>query len=162
MEAFSSYVLSVTGIILLSVLVHMLMPEGSMSKYIQNIFALIVVFVIVSPIGNLVSSSFQISDIIQTSQVALDEEFIVVVNEQTIRQLNYVIQKDLEEFGFNNVFVAISANLLHSPLNIEKVEINLQNLVMNDNVKHINKYSKIKQIVLNHIDIEEGNIVFYG
>lgn len=162
MEAFSSYILSVAGVILLGVLVHIILPEGTMSKYIQNIFALIVVFVIVSPISSLVNSSFQIDNVIKTSQVALDERFITLVNEQKITQLTFILEKEIEDCGFNNVFVTISANLLSNPLNIEKVEINLSNLVMKGQVQHINKYSKIRELVLKHIDIKEDQVVFYG
>jgi len=106
MEAFSSYVLSVAGVILLGVLVNMILPEGSMSKYIQNIFAIIVVFVIVSPVANIVNSSFQISDVVRTSNIALDEQFIMVVNQQKITQLTFIIEKDIEDFGFKNCCLA--------------------------------------------------------
>jgi len=162
MTAFSTYVLNIAGIILLGVLVHIILPEGELNKFIQNIFALIVVFVIVSPISGILNSSFSLDNIIPTSNNVIDENYIFTVNSQTVSYLESILEQTLEECGFKNVFVTISANLMISPLKLEKVAIDLSKLVMNREVQHINKYSKIKEIVMQNIDIKEENIVFYG
>jgi stage III sporulation protein AF len=161
MDAFSSYVLSIVGVVLLGVLINLILPEGSMSKYIQNIFALIVVFVIVSPVTTLINTDFDMSAIVQTSSVEIDQNFIVLVNSQTVNQLEFSLQKKLLEEGYSGVVVRISANIWASPLKIKKATIDLTNLVIKREVQHINKYSKMKEIVLKNINIEEENIVFY-
>lgn len=162
MATFSSYILSIAGVIMLSVLVHLILPDGTMSKYIQNIFALIVVFVIISPVATLIKTDFNINKVIEAGGVQIDVNFIVTVNEQTKTQLKFVLENELEKSGFKNVLVTISGNVFKSPFQIEKVQIDLANLVMNAEVKHINKYSKIKEIVLKCVKVKEENIVFYG
>lgn len=161
MTAFSSYILSVVGIILLTVLVHIILPEGSMSKYIQNILSLIIVFVMVSPISGLLNYNFDASSILEGSRVSIDDSFISLVNAQTVNQLEFSIERELTEFGFNGVFVVISANITNTPVAVEKIEVDLSNLVMNRDVQHINKYTKIKEVILKNLEIEEGKIVFY-
>ncbi|MDD4211435.1 MAG: stage III sporulation protein AF [Clostridia bacterium] len=161
MDAFSSYILSIVGVILLGVLINLILPEGSMSKYIQNIFALIVVFVIVSPVSTLVNYNFDVGSIIETSQVEIDQNFVYLVNSQTVNQLEFSIENSLEQEGYLGVSVTISANITTSPLKVEKVTLDLLNLVINREVQHINKYSKMKEVVLEEVNIEEGKIVFY-
>ena len=162
MDAFSSYVLSIVGVVLLGVLINLILPEGSMSKYIQNIFALILVFVIVSPVSTLINTNFDISSIVQTSSVEIDQNFIVLVNSQTVNQLEFSLQKAFLKEGYSGTIVKISANIWTSPLKLEKVTIDLTNLVIKREVQHINKYSKMKEIVFKNINIEEEKIVFYG
>lgn len=161
MDAFSSYILSIVGVILLGVLINLILPEGSMSKYIQNIFALIVVFVIVSPVSTLVNYNFDVGSIIETSQVEIDQNFVYLVNSQTVNQLEFSIENSLEQEGYLGVSVTISANITTSPLKVEKVTLDLLNLVINREVQHINKYSKMKEVVLEEVNIEEEKIVFY-
>ena len=50
----SSYLLSLLGVILLVVLVDAILPSGNISKYISGIFAIVVMFVIISPIINFI------------------------------------------------------------------------------------------------------------
>ena len=52
--------------------------------------------------------------------------------------------------------------MYENPMTIQKITIDLSNLVINEKVQHINKYTKIKEIVLKEMTIEEDDIVFYG
>jgi stage III sporulation protein AF len=162
MDALSGYVLSIVGVVILGVIINIIMPEGSMSKYIQNIFALITVFVIISPVSVLMNSNFDTSSIIDSANVQIDQNFIYLVNSQTINQLEYTLEKELDKEGYFQVCVTISANLIESPLLIKKVNADLTNLVIKPELQHINKYNKIKQIILNFVNVKEEQIVFYG
>ena len=45
-------------------------------------------------------------------------------------------------------------------ISIEKIIVNIQNLVIDRKDKHINKYNVIKECILNSVKVEEGAISF--
>jgi hypothetical protein len=162
MSMVSSYILSIAGIVILGVLITVIMPDGQMGKYVNNIFALIVVFVIVSPIPSILNYDMDTSAILTGAGIEIDQNFIYLVNSQTLAQLEGAIEYLLKDANILGVDVIISANIFTSPFIVQKVTVDLQNLVINPSNQHINIYSKIKEIILNNIDVEEENIVFYG
>ena len=161
MSDFSTYLLSIVGVVLLGVLIQIILPEGTMSKYIQNIFALILIFVIISPVTTLKKSESQITSVFQGAEVEIDQSFLALIHQETANQLKLSVENDLNDAGLNGVSVTISINMLSSDFIVEKVELDLTNLVMNEEVRHINKYSKMKEVVLQNMLVEEENIVFY-
>lgn len=161
MEAISGYILNIVGIIMLGVLINIIMPEGNMSKYINNIFALFVVFVIISPIPSLLNYELSLEQIVSDSSAQIDESLMYVINAQTVEQLELSLECVLEDYGYAELDFKVDANIFESPLIIQKITIDLSNLVINSELTHINKYSKIKEIVLNNVLIEEEKIVFY-
>ena len=54
----SAWVMSIAGIICISVLVELVIPNGQMNKYIKGIFSFIVLLVIISPIPMLLGKEF--------------------------------------------------------------------------------------------------------
>ena len=158
----SGYVISIVGIIVLSVLINIIMPDGNMSKYINNVFALIIVFVIISPIPALLNYDMDLDQILTNANAEIDNNFIYVINSQTIDQLESMLEVLIEREGYENIEVVATANIFDTPMNIQKITIDLSNLVINSDASHINKYSKIKEIVLNNILIKEEDVVFYG
>mgnify|MGYP005805768403 FL=1 len=56
----SAWILSIAGVVLLSVLVELILPSGSMSKYIKGIFVFIIMFVILSPVPTLLNQNIDI------------------------------------------------------------------------------------------------------
>ena len=42
---------------------------------------------------------------------------------------------------------------------IKKVMIDISNMVINANIPHINKYTEIKQVAVNYLNVEESDIV---
>ncbi len=158
----SGYVISIVGIIVLSVLINIIMPDGNMSKYINNVFALIIVFVIISPIPALLNYDMDLDQILTNANAEIDNNFIYVINSQTIDQLESMLEVLIEREGYENIEVVATANIFDTPMNIQKITIDLKRIVINSDASHINKYSKIKEIVLNNILIKEEDVVFYG
>ena len=61
MSSVSAWILSIAGIICISVLLELIMPEGQMNKYIKNIFSFVIVLVIILPLPKLINSDFDSS-----------------------------------------------------------------------------------------------------
>ncbi|MBR2221338.1 MAG: stage III sporulation protein AF, partial [Clostridia bacterium] len=50
MSTISTWVLSIVGIIILSILVDLILPSGKTSSFIKNIFGYLIIVVILSPV----------------------------------------------------------------------------------------------------------------
>ncbi len=89
----STYLLSAVGVIFLSVIVSLLVPEGKLNKSITFIMRLICIFVLVQPVTGI----FKISE--SSSDIGVDYEYIssVYSNHQS-KQLEKVLA---EKFKVN-------------------------------------------------------------
>lgn len=160
MSSFSVWVLSIAGICVLSVLVELILPEGQTRKYIKAIFSFFVIVVIIAPLPKLVKSDIDIDSIIAGDDVTIQEDFIHQLNRDKLDAIASNIEGDLKEQGIDGTQVLLSANIFSSNLKIEAVFVDLFELVISDEVEHINTHEIIIKTVKKYIDIEEENIVF--
>lgn len=157
----SEYLLSIIGVCILGVVVSMIMPTGQMSKYIKSFFGIFTVLVILSPVPKLLNSNYDFSSLFynQTS-TEIDTDFVDATNKKIINQLETLIEKSCENSGYLGVECEIESNLENNSLIIKKVYLNLKNLVISQNVVHINKYTEIVQAVQQVVSVEKEQIVF--
>lgn len=157
----TAWLLSLIGIAFLGVLVDLVLPSGQMNKYIKGMFGIFTVFVIISPLPKLLNIDIDFNSLIYNqSATEIDSDFLQATNQKIKKQLEISVEKNLENKGFLKVDVEILANLEDMKFTIKKVIVNLQNMVINGNLPHINKYTEIKAGVLEILNIEEGQVVF--
>lgn len=157
----TAWLLSLIGIAFLGVLVDLVLPSGQMNKYIKGMFGIFTVFVIISPLPKLLNIDIDFNSLIYNqSATEIDCDFLEATNQKIKKQLEISVEKNLENKGFLKVDVEILANLEDMKFTIKKVIVNLQNMVINGNLPHINKYTEIKAGVLEILNIEEGQVVF--
>lgn len=162
MSVVSSWVLSIAGIIMLSVLVDVILPDGKVTKFIKSIFSYLIIIVILSPIFSFLSNkTFSVNDIFQTSAVELQDGFIAKVNRQFLDNIEIAIEKDCEDVGYKFVEIGIEADIFQSDINIKQISVDLSKMVIDKKVEHTNIKTSIKNIILNHIKIDKELIVFY-
>lgn len=163
MSAVSIWILSITGVIILSVVVDLVMPSGTTSKFIKNIFAFVIIIVILSPIVSFLSNKdLTLDDFFkQSSSVVVQENFISSVNRQFLNQMQSDIEKTLKANGIKQVQVGISADIFKTNLEIEQVSVDLSQVVIDENFSHINIKTSIKKIILRFVKVEENKIIFY-
>lgn len=98
-----AWLLKITGVIALSTLSSLLIPNGQTKKYVKGIFALITLFVLVSPLPKLLKSDFSgFPNAFDTvSELEIDETFLygVATNAYKTRERN--IEKFLKEKGID-------------------------------------------------------------
>ena len=58
------WLLGVVGVVLLGVLVDVLLPQGQMSKYVKGIFAVLLLFVLLTPLTALFRQDASIDDLL--------------------------------------------------------------------------------------------------
>lgn len=163
MSTLSAWVLSIAGVVLLSVLVELILPSGAMNKYIKGIFAFIIMLVILTPIPKLLNQNIDISNFFNSDVIQPDEDYIEQINFDKLSALQTEIEKEIENEGYQNVKVYISSNIFDNTFQIRSATIDLTNLVITANAEHTN-IVRIKQqitgIVKNHLSIGE-DYIFY-
>ena len=162
MSGISAYLLSIVGIVILLVIIDLILPDSKISKYIKSIAAVFVVAVIASPIVKLVNSNWDWHSLFVGSEYQIDENIINNINQQNIEVLEDEITNYLAEQGFEGVKVMVSANFTENELKISYIYVNLCDLVINENLEHIDYYTKIKELITQQINIEGDKIIIYG
>lgn len=162
MSGISAYLLSIVGVVILLVIIDLILPDSKISKYIKSIAAVFVVAVIASPIVKLVNSNWDWHSLFVGSEYQIDENILNNINQQNIEVLEDEITNYLTEQGFEGVEVMISANFIENELKISYIYVNLCDLVINENLEHIDYYTKIKELITQQINIEGDKIIIYG
>ena len=159
MNGISSWIMAVVGISVLGVLVDLVMPDGQTKKYIKGVFAFIVVLVIISPLPSLLNKEFSINDIFEENAIVIQEDFVYQVNRDRVETLENMIEADLKEQGISNISIKISANIFTNKMKIEAVFVDLSQVVINQNLEHIDINELVAKSVLKYVSIEKNNIV---
>ena len=160
MSFVSAWILSIAGVVVVGVIIDLILPDGQMTKYIKGVVAIITVLVIVTPLTAISSNdvSFNIDN-----NIVIDNELIYTINENKIQELNDMIEERLESSGYDNVDIIISADLYSYELQIEKVFVDLSQVVINEDLANIDKYTTdIKNIIRAVLNVGEEDILIDG
>jgi hypothetical protein len=158
----SGYLLALLGVIILGVLIDVIIPSGSTSKYISGIFAIFVLFVMISPVLSFIKSDYKLSDYFTKVDIELNNKLLYNINDNKLNVIENEIIKELDSNGYSNVVVDIRFSLVADNVEIQQVLIDLSNLVINTNSANINRYVYIRQVVMEHIKVNEEVIEFIG
>lgn len=155
----STWILSIVGIAFLGVMIDVVSPSGAINKFIKSIFSVLVLFVLVSPIKNLLTKSE--IDINQVSNELIeDKNFLFNYNQNLASSYENRIEDRLNQEEINGVDVVILLDLTKDEFEIQEVSVYIQNLVLTDKITHKNKYEKIKEAILSVLNVSK-EIVFY-
>ena len=156
----SGYLLALLGVVVLGVLIDVILPSGSTSKYISGIFAIFVMFVMISPVLTFIKSDYKLSDYFTNVDIELNQNLLYTINDNKFNAMEDTITKHLQDNGYNNVIIDIQFTLDADNVEITQVLVDLTNLVINTNSTNINRYVYIRQVVMQHIAVTEEVIVF--
>lgn len=160
MSQITIYILSLVGIVFLGVLVDVIMPDGEMNGFVKGMFALVAMLVIIAPIGKLQNSNFDLGKVFEESvSTQIDGDFLEATSKEISAQLENTLKARLFENGFCEVFVTIEGNMSNNVYQIEKVKILVANLSNLDKQEHIYKCTKIKEIAVQTLDVEESDVI---
>lgn len=163
MEFLSGYLLSIVGVVMLTVLIDLILPDGKINKYIKSIVAIMVVAVIISPVAKLIKADFDFSKIFASSNYQIDEAILDSITSKNIENYERELETRLKDFGFEGVNVSIVTEDTSGQKIIKYIYVDLCDLVINKNEEHIDYYTKIKDIVAKIVTfIREEQIVVYG
>ncbi len=153
------WILSLVGIVLISTVVFMLLPEGKLAKYIKSFFGLVVILVAVQPIFTLKNSELSFDFDISSEEVFFQENYLDFIAEEKIRVYQENSIKILEQNGFKNTSVNIDyTSDEFGQAEILMVTIDLKNSVFIHDQRHIDIIEDIVKPVSNYLDIEEVRV----
>ena len=159
MSSLTSWLLSIAGVSILSVLIDVILPTGQTNKFIKGIFAFCMILVIISPIPKLINSDFQFDKIINVEDIQIDKEFIYQSNRDKLTLIQTQITSELEETGILQVYVSVNGDIFNEKMKIENVFVDLSEMVINENVGHIDIEKTVKQAVRKYVNLQEEQII---
>lgn len=163
MSGVSSWLLSIAGVILLSVLAELILPEGQMNKYTKVIFSFVVLLVIILPLPKLFGKDFNLEKFFDYGENTLQEDYLYQINLDKLTSLNEDIAEELEVSGLKNVVVSINANILAEKLEIFDVFVDLCDLEYSENFESKNiaqAKQTVVQIIKKHQLLEAVEVKF--
>ncbi len=161
MSAISSWVVSIAGICLLSVLMDLIMPDGKMGSCIKSVFSYAIALVVILPLPNLFKGEFLIDDIFSETDFEIQDTYIYNVNQAKLDKWTECINEDLTEQGIHGVVVSISANIFEINMVVDAVYVDLCNVIISGENTNINIKTEVVSVVLRYLDISKEKVVFY-
>lgn len=159
----SNWILSIAGIICVSVIVELILPDGQMNRYIKGIFSFIIILVVIMPIPKLLNRDFDFSNIFDNSGYEIDSDYLYQVNLDKMNSVKNEIEKQIEKRGYLNVVVSINCDIFDNSMQYKSIFVDLSDLVISGQAEH-NNISKIKKdissIIMAIIDIDEEAILY--
>ncbi len=162
----SSWLLSIAGIVCLSVVVELILPDGQINKYIKGIMSFLITLVIIMPVPKLLNSPKDYSNIFNfDQQIEADEEYLYQLNLNKVASLKSDIERAINNRGYQNVCVYISCDIFQSNMQFRLITVDISNIVITENAEH-KDISKIKiditRLVQKYINLDEEAILYDG
>ena len=155
----SGYILSILGIVIVGVLVDIVVPSGTINKYIKSIYAIFVLAVILSPVIKFLSNSHDIN--VNITGYKINEDLMNYINTNKIKSIETNIENKLKDEGFDGIDIKINYSIESNELMINSCTVNMQNLVITSDKQHINKYEFIIEVVREYTNLAAEEIIFY-
>ena len=147
MSSVSSWLLSIAGVILLSVLSEFVLPDGQINKFVRMIFSFFVLLVIILPLPKIFKNNFDLSNYLDGT-VSLQSDYLEQVNLDKLNILTQETNIKIKDKGLSKVEVYISANIFAEKLEIYTITIDLREIEYADNLENMT-IEKAKSIILN-------------
>ena len=146
MSAISSWLLSIAGAVILSVLAEFVLPEGQINKYTKVVFSFLTLLVVILPLPSVVGKEFDLTKFFNSSSF-VQEDYLYQLNIDKLAAINDDISKEFEKNNLQDVKVSINANVLCENLEIFGVFVDFCDYEYIKNLRS-NDISKLKQKIV--------------
>lgn len=153
-----SWLYNLIGVVFLGIIFEIILPNNKINKFIKCIFSIFIVFSLISPLVKISSKINKIK--IDNVSSEINEELFQTISDLRKNTYETLITKSLENDEIFNVKIDIEFDVEKSNMQINKITIDLANLVLTENSKNINKYEVITKHVKKYLDISEDKIIF--
>ena len=151
---FSAWVLSIVGIVLLTLVVDIVLPEGQTGKYIKSVLSIITVFVIASPVPTLLSGDIDVSGVMSDYDAAdVDEAFLQDLFETRMEAVKDTLESEFAEEGVSGVKIDISYEKDGYVFEIKKILLDTTDAVIDGSDKNINIKETVRGVTQNALDV---------
>lgn len=155
----AGYILSILGIVVAGIFIDIIVPDGSINKYVKSIYSIFVVAVILNPLVKFLAKKDVYT--LQYDDYQVNEKLMAYIQNQQVKQMENKIKTQLESEGFKNLDIKINFSTNSDELTLISCEINLKNLSIDADKQHINKYEFITGVVKENTNLLDEVILFY-
>lgn len=124
----SAWLLSIAGVVILSVLAEFVLPEGQMNKYTKIVFSFVIVLVIIMPLPKVLGKDFDISKFLGGSNDTLQEDYLEQVNLDKLTAISEGVNSKIRDCGLLRVVVSINADIFSDELEILGILVDLREI----------------------------------
>lgn len=153
----SGYILSVLGIVIAGILIDILIPFGSINKYIRGVYSIFVVAVLTNPIIKLLKKTQDFT--ISYEEYNVNQNLLDYINTKKVESLEKNLKQIFEVNGFSNIDITLEFSTVNNELRYNLCKINIKNLVISADKQHINKYEFIKNVVKENTNLTNEGII---
>mgnify|MGYP002573828538 FL=1 len=158
----SAWGLSIVGIVVLTLMVDIIIPEGKTGKYIKGVFAMLTVFVIAMPLPKIFNSEFDLEEFLQqNTSASADYDVLENIYYMRLERLEQKIITSAESEGIKNMEVKINALNNNSFVEIQSIEINLKNVVIEEKNPNINIVDIVIDLVSKAAETDKSAVKVY-
>lgn len=144
------WLLNIVGVVFIGVLLDIILPDGKTNVFIKHIFSVFILYVILNPINNLITSNLNL----KVDEIVVQENYIYETNIKKVESLQNLIVEKLSEQNISDVSVIVSANVFNESFNINAIYVDATRC------KNVNT-ENIKQIILNNVKVKKEDIFVY-
>lgn len=149
----NQWLLSVIGVVFLSILFDLIYPSGKTNKFCKGIFGIIAVGIILSPI-------FKI-DLINTNEF-VDKDLVESISKSKAEAYESNIENYLSSIGIDGASVEVKYTLSENDFMLKSIYLDVSNVVLTENLSNINKYEVIARKVSEKFDVSVDEVFVYG
>ena len=155
----TKWILSLVGMAFLGVVVETILPNGKLNKFIKSMFSLFLLFVIISPLPKFFNKDISLNI---NCDYEVDEILLSSINQRKLDNYEDAILEKLKNNGIENANIQFDADTTKSCLKVNKVYVDVCNIVLKNNAQHINITDAIVEVVLSVVQIDKEGVVIYG
>ena len=154
MSGLPIWITSILAVVVIGVVVDLLMHGNRMHRFIRGVFGFVTLFIIVSPIPNLIKTGFDFDNIFDFGgSFELDQNYLNIINARKIRLLEQGVEDLLTTKGIAKTKVKITAQVNGAEITVQDATISISDDSFNNNDKE-NIILSITNIVAESLRIE--------
>ena len=92
----TGWILNIVGMVFIGVMLEIILPSGKTNGFIKSIFAIFLLYTIISPLPQLFNSELNLN----TNATVIDDNFIISLNLEKVSALENSIFEMLAQNGF--------------------------------------------------------------
>ena len=155
------WVLCLTGVIFLTTIFYLIMPSGKTNSLIKGIFSLVCILILVQPILSLKNNDYDIFNFAEI-ELNLDDDYLSYVNSKNVENIERACQKLLKNQSLYSDTINVEfVEVKDYEYKLERVQIKLKNLVIEDKSEHINRLESVRSSISEYFGIEKSAVIFY-
>ncbi len=155
MGFFTTYILSIVGIVLLGVIVDLILIDGQVKKYVKSIFVLFVIFTLVAPLPNLIDNIKKGEITMPSTDISIDNSYLDIILRQKNTAVVNAINRAMQENNIEGASISVEAKYEDNVYTILTIVVDLEN------IKYSVNHSKVVEIVQSVVDIDKEDIKIY-